>query len=292
MKGSDYNPAVVPVLSLLQLYHLFVNLRTKALDAAMQLNVKDFQDFLAGLLVFTTLKKHKFFDRMTLYSFKTMTKLFHYLDDFWDYINCDLLQQVVMKIGDSELSDAMKEYCTKLMQTKGETTVQQFTFQVRSQRQLQVVRSGEIFTEVLIRLHASSNKYTLLDAERLRQSFLSSYSLTSYSVAFCNVFEGTIVIKLWLKSECSPVTIQCEKLPDFVSKNDVLQILVDGVPIQFSEVAKIEVCITHPYSCNRYLASAIISNVLMYIYSDCSSFTSGKSRSIMSITRYILYSKV
>ena len=260
MKGSDYNPAVVPVLSLLQLYHLFVNLRTKALDAAMQLNVKDFQDFLAGLPVFTTVEKHKFFHRRTLYSFTTMTKLFHYLDDFWDYVNCDLLQQVVMKIGGSELSDAMEEYCTKLMQMKRETTVQQFTFQVRSQRQLQVVRSGEIFTEVLIRLHASSNKYTLLDAERLRQSFLSTYSLTSYSVAFCNVYEGTIVIKLWLRSECSPVTIQCEKLSDFVIRNHVLQILVDGIPIQFSEVTKIEVCIMHPYSCNHYLANTVFCN--------------------------------
>lgn len=289
MKGSDYNPAVVPVLSLLQLYHLFVNLRTKALDAAMQLNVKDFQDFLAGLPVFTTVEKHKFFDRMTLYSFTTMTKLFHYLDDFWDYINCDLLQQVVMKIGDSELSDAMEEYCTKLMQMKRETTVQQFAFQVCNQRQLQVVRSEEFFTEVLIRLHARSNEYTLHDAERLRRSFLSTYSLTSYSVAFCNVFEGTIVIKLWLKSECSPVTIQCEKLSDFVIRNHVLQILVDGIPIQFSEVTKIEVCIMHPYSCNHYLAIVpffVISNVLvLYIYSDCSSFTSGKSKSIKSITR-------
>ena len=260
MKGSDYNPAVVPVLSLLQLYHLFVNLRTKALDAAMQLNVKDFQDFLAGLPVFTTVEKHKFFHRRTLYSFTTMTKLFHYLDDFWDYINCDLLQQVVMNIGDSELSDAMEEYYAKLMQMKGETTVQQFAFQVCNQRQLQVVRSEEFFTEVLIRLHARSNEYTLHDAERLRQSFLSTYSLTSYSVAFCNVFEGTIVIKLWLKSECSPVTIQCEKLSDFVIRNHVLQILVDGIPIQFSEVTKIEVCITHPYSCNRYFASAIFYN--------------------------------
>ena len=246
LKGSDYNVPIMPVLSLLQLYHLFVNLRTKALHAAMQLNVKDFQDFLARLPVFTTVETHKFFDRMTLYRFTTMTKLFHYLDDFWDYINCDLLQQVVMKIGDSELSDAMEEYCTKLMQMKGETTVQQFAFQLRNQCQLQIVRSREFFTEVLIRLHARLNEYTLHDAERLRRNFLSTYSLTSYSVVFCNAFEGTIVIKLWLRSECSPVTIQCEKLSDFVIRNHVLQILVDGVPIQFSEVTKIEVCIMHP----------------------------------------------
>ena len=243
MKRSEYNP----VPSLLQLYHLFVNLRAKALNAAMQLDVRDFQDFLAGLPVFTTVEKCKFFDRMTLYSFTTMAKLFHYLDDFWDYINCDLLQQVVNKIGDSELSDAMEEYCTKLMQTKGETTVQQFAFQVCNQRQLQVVRSGEIFTKVLIRLHARLNEYTLHDAERLRRRFLSIYSLTSYSVAFCNVFEGTVVIKLWLRSECSPLTIQCEKLSSFVSRNHVLQILVDGIPIQLSGVTKVEVCVMHPY---------------------------------------------
>ena len=251
VRRSDYNPAIVPVLSLLQIYNLFINLRAKALHAAMRLSVKDFQDFLAGIPVFTTVEKPNFFNRTTVSRFTTMTELFHYLDDFWDYINCDLLQKVVMKIGDDELSDEMEDYCTKFMQTRGETTVQQFVFQVRNHPQLKIVRSREFFTEVLIRLRAQSNEYTLQDAERLRQDFLATYSLTSYSVALCDVFEGTIVIKLWLRSECSPMIIHCEKLPNFVSKNPVLELLVDGIPIQFSgsEVTKIEVCIMHPWYC-------------------------------------------
>ena len=248
---SDYNPAIVPILSLLQIYNLFINLRAKALHAAMQLSVKDFQDFLAGIPVFTTEEKPTFFNRTTVSRFTTMTELFHYLDGYWDYINCDLLQRVVMKIGNDELSDAMEDYCTKLMQTRGETTVQQFVFQVHNHPQLKIVRSREFFTEVLIRLRAQSNEYTLQDAERLRQDFLATNSLTSYSVALCDVSEGTIVIKLWLRSECSPTIIDCEKLPNFVSKSPVLEVLVDGVPIQFShsEVTKIEVCIMHPWYC-------------------------------------------
>ena len=248
---SDYNPAIVPVLSLLQIYNLFINLRAKALNAAVQLSVKDFQDFLAGIPVFTTVEKPSFFNRTTVSRFTTTRELFHYMDDFWDYINCDLLQEIVMKIGNDELSDAMEDYCTKLMQTRGETTVQQFVFQVHNHPQLKVDRSREFFTEVLIRLRAQSNEYTLQDAERLRQDFLATYSLTSYSVALCDVFEGTTVIKVWLRTECSPMIIRCEKLPNFISNYPVLELLVNGTRIQFtaSEVAKIEVCIMHPWYC-------------------------------------------
>lgn len=122
--------------------------------------------------------------------------------------------------------------------------LQEFAIQVRDHPELQIVRSETSFTEVFIRLNAKWNKYTLLDADRLQQSIISTYSLTSYSLSFCNVYEGTILIKIWLKSECVPVIIHTEKMPEIFHRSKVLEVFVDGIPMQFcrSRVAKIEVC--------------------------------------------------
>lgn len=133
---------------------------------------------------------------MKIFQFRTLPKLVYYLDEFWDYINCDLLQKVVTEIGDDQLSYRMEEYRAKLAQVKNETTAEEFAIQVRDHPKLQIVRSETSFTEVFIRLNAKWNKYTLLDADRLQQSIISTYSLASYSLSFCNVYEGTILIKI------------------------------------------------------------------------------------------------
>lgn len=247
MRSMSIDPAILPRLSLLEMSTLFMELRAHVLHTASvrKLNIEDFQHFLAQLPVFTAVKvQQKFFDKMKIFQFRTLPKLVYYLDEFWDYINCDLLQKVVTEIGDDQLSYRMEEYRAKLAQVKNETTAEEFAIQVRDHPELQIVRSETSFTEVFIRLNAKWNKYTLLDADRLQQSIISTYSLASYSLSFCNVYEGTILIKIWLKSECVPVIIHTEKMPEIFHRSKVLEVFVDGIPMQFcrSRVAKIEVC--------------------------------------------------
>ena len=202
------------------------------------------KSFNISLLDFlSSLDQQKFFDKMTIFQFRDLAELIYYLNKYWDYINSDLLQTVVTKIGDQELSSRMEEYLAISSQVKNETTAKMFALQIRDHPQLQIVRSEAAFTDVLIRLDAKWNEYTLQDADRLRQSITSIFSLASYSVSFCNVCEGTVLIKIWLRSECVPVIIRCEKMPEFVHRDKVLEVVVGGIPMHFSRsrVAKVEV---------------------------------------------------
>ena len=163
-----------------------MDLRAHVLHTASvgKLNIEEFQHFLAGLPVFTIVgDQQKFYE---IFQFRDLPKLIYYLDN---YINCGLLQTVVTKIGDQELSSRMEEYLAISSQVKNETTAKMFALQIQDHPQLQIVRSEAAFTDVLIRLNAKWNEYTLQDADRLRQSITPSFSLASYSVSFCLILQ-------------------------------------------------------------------------------------------------------
>ena len=181
-----------------------------------------------------------------VFSCETLTNLFGYLDCFWDYINYDLLECLIRVFGDDELKEDLDIYRTQLAEVQSVTTLQQLSSLMQSHPDLQIVRPHGIFVELAVRLKANWDSYTLRDAERLRQTFISTYSLTPYSIAFSNAEEGTIVLKLWLRSESAPVIFHCKSLPTFDSRHlKILQITVDGIPYHFSQsqVVNVEVCI-------------------------------------------------
>ena len=223
----------------------FVDLRMKVLRKFMRINLKDFQRFLISLPVYYRSEQHSlFFDTAVLSSYMAFPELFRYLDYFWDYINYDLLEFVIRKFGDNELNKAMNSYCTQFAEVQSITTLRQLIILEHSHPNLQIVRPSGVFIEVVVRLEAKWDQYSLLDAERLRQMFIANFSLAPYSIAFCTAHEGTIVLKLWLRSECAPVIFHCKRQPVFDSRDaKLLHITVDGIPYQFhrSEVVNVEV---------------------------------------------------
>ena len=117
---------------------------------------------------------------------------------------------------------------------------------MQSHPDLQIVCPHGVFVELVVGLEADWDSYTLMDAERLRQIFISTYSLIPYSIAFSSAEEGTMVLKFWLRSECAPVTFHCKSQPIVDSRHSrILQITVDGIPYQFpqSQVVTVEVSI-------------------------------------------------
>lgn len=237
------------LLSVVYMHMKFANLKVKVLHKFMQISLEDFQQFLLSLPVCYISEHHTpFFDTAMLSLYVTFPDLFDYLDYFWDYINYDLLECVIRKFGDDELKEEMISYCTLFAEVQSVTTVQQLIVLTHNHPELQIVRPDGVFAELVVRLEANWDEYSLLDAERLRQKFISTYSLAPYSIAFCTAHEGTIVLKLWLRSECAPVIFHCKSQPVIDSRNSLLlQITVDGIPYHFhrSQIVNVEVCY-HP----------------------------------------------
>ena len=234
------------LLSVVYMHLKFADLRMNVLHKFMQINLEDFQRFLLSLPVCYKSEQHNpFFDAATLSTYVTFPDLFDYLDYFWDYYNYDLLECVIRQFGDDELKEEMNSYCTQFAEVQNVTTLQQLNILAQSQPYLLIDRPHDVFTELVVRLEADWDKYSLLDAERLRQTFISNYSLAPYSIAFCTAHEGTIVLRLWLRSACAPTIIHCNSQPVFDLRDSrLLQITVDGITCQFrrSQVVNVEVC--------------------------------------------------
>ena len=235
------------LLFVVRMYTSFNTLKMKTLDKFVTLSLNDFQQYLLSLTVNSGPEHHAhFLDTAVVSSCETLTELFDYLDDFWDYINYDLLKCVIRMFGDDELKEDLDTYCKQFAEVQSVTTLQQLNLLMQSHPDLEIVRPHGIFVELAMRLEANWDSYTLMDAERLRQTFISTYSLTPYSIAFSSAEEGTIVLKLWLRSECAPMIFHCKSQPIIDSRHSrILQITVDGIPYQFaqSQVVTVEVCI-------------------------------------------------
>jgi len=235
------------LLSVVYMCMKFNDLKTKTLHKIMALNLNDFRQFLLSLIVNCGTEQHiNFFDTAEIVSCETFPDLFYYLNYFWDYINYDLLECVIRVFGDGELKKDLDLYRTQFAEVQSVTTLQQLSLLMQSHPDLQIVRPHGVFVELAVRLQADWDSYTLMDVERLRQTFISTYSLTSYSIAFSSAEEGTIVLKLWLRSECVPMIFHCKSQPIVDSRHSrILQITVDGIPYQFplSQVVTVEVSI-------------------------------------------------
>ena len=235
------------LISVVHMYMNFNNLKIKTLDKFVALSLNDLQQYLLSLTVNSGPEHHvHFLDTDVVSSCETLTELFDYLDDFWDYINYDLLKCVIRMFGDDELKEDLDTYCKQFAEVQSVTTLQQLNLLMQSHPDLEIVRPHGIFVELAVRLEANWDSYTLMDAERLRQTFIFTYSLTPYSIAFSSAEEGTIVLKLWLRSECAPMIFHCKSQPIIDSRHSrILQITVDGIPYQFtqSQVITVEVCI-------------------------------------------------
>ena len=235
------------LLSIVHMYMKFNALKMKTVNKSVAWNLNDLQQYLLSLTVNSGPEQCiHFLDTAVVSSCETLTELFDCLDDFWDYINYDLLECIIRVFGDGELKEDLDIYRTQFAEVQSVTTLQQLKLLMQSHPDLQIVRPHGVFVEVAVRLQADWDSYTLMDAERLRQTFISTYSLTPYSIAFSSAEEGTIVLKLWLRSQCAPMILhsRSQLILDSDSRNSrILQITVDGIPYQFfrSQVVTVEV---------------------------------------------------
>ena len=274
------------LLSVVYMCMKFNDLKTKTLHKFMALNLNDFRQFLLSLIVNCGTEQHiNFFDTAEIASCETFPDLFYYINYFWDYINYDLLECVIRVFGDGELKKDLDLYRTQFAEVQSVTTLQQLKLLMQNHPDLQIVRPHGVFVEVAVRLEADWNSYTLMDAERLRQTFISTYSLTPYSIAFSSAEEGTIVLKLWLRSECAPVIFHCKSQPIVDSRHSrILQITVDGIPYQFplSQVVTVEVSIDP-----EFIYCDVFHDVVFLSHFRCM-----QPPHLIQVTSYILYTTI
>ena len=274
------------LLSIVHMYMNFNALKMKTVDKSVAWNLNDLQQYLLSLTV-NSGPEHPihFLDTAVVSSCETLIELFECLDDFWDYINYDLLKCVIRMFGDDELKEDLDTYCTQLAEVQSVTTLQQLSLLMQSHPDLQIVRPHGVFVEIAVRLEADWDSFTLMDAERLRQTFISTYSLTPYSIAFSSAEEGTIVLKLWLRSECAPMIFHCKTQPIVDSRHSrILQITVDGIPYQFplSQVVTVEVSIDP-----EFIYCGVFHDVVFLSHFRCM-----QPPHLIQVTSYILYTTI
>ena len=135
--------------ALLSIVHMYVNfnaLKMKTLDKSVAWNLNDLQQYLLSLTVSSGLEHPiHFLDTVVVSSCETLTELFDCLDDFWDYINHDLLKCIIRMFGDDELKEDLDIYRIQFAEVQSVTTLQQLNLLMQSHPDLQIVRPHGVF---------------------------------------------------------------------------------------------------------------------------------------------------
>ena len=155
---------------------------------------------------------------------KNVDEIFEILDPYWNYVDYDLLEQIVREFGTSELQEEMREYITDLEQFEMTTTVHNFN--LATQEEVVVpARYGKL----AVKLKKDPKSFTLHDVRQFKKSVEDESSLKEYTLLFQRVSCSSVEIILAFPPEAHAKLSEVFKDKQFRRKHEV-------VSEEFSEV--------------------------------------------------------
>ncbi len=139
----------------------------------------------------------------TISEAKSVHKIFNYLNLYWSFIDCNLLEHLIRKFGSEGLQAQMTSYIADLVRFRKSTTVAQFA--------KYWPKFGDKkdppphFSELKAKLPADPSCCTLEYVENLRIAFCREFLLSKSALVLAGVNSGSVVVVWYVPSSISPV---------------------------------------------------------------------------------------
>ncbi len=133
---------------------------------------------------------------------KSVDKFFNYLNLYWSFIDCNLLEYLISKFGSEGLQAQMASYVTDLVRFRKSTTVSQFAkhwpkFGGKKD-------PPPHFSELKAKLPDDPSSCTLEYVEKLRIAFCREFFLSRSALVLAGVNPGSVVVVWYVPSSITP----------------------------------------------------------------------------------------
>ncbi len=129
-------------------------------------------------------------------------EIFLYLNLYWSFIDCNLLEYLISKFGSEGLQAQMASYVADLVIFRNSTTVAQFAkhwSNVGSKKD-----PPPHFSELRAKLPDDPSSYTLEYVENLRIDFCREFFLSRSALVLAGVNPGSVVVVWYVPSSITP----------------------------------------------------------------------------------------
>lgn len=160
---------------------------------------------------------------------KNVREIFSILDLYWDFLNCNLLEVIVNRLGDTSTKDALEAYLRRLKEFRCNTTVRDFIDQWTH-------GWPPYFADMTIEVKEEWMDRTLEDLDQLIQEVSCQYSFQSYALLLKKKAMGSLILTLALQHTFPTKYLISQTSPEFLHRNGIYHISFKGAHMHLVKV--------------------------------------------------------
>ena len=149
------------------------------------------------------------------------------LNNYWNFMNYTLLENLVNKFGDKDLISKMQDYKKDLKEFRNKTRLCDFTnYCTKYNKKV----SEDDFKELVFKLNQSWEKCTLENLEMLQESITHKFFLPSFSMTIKEIGSGSIIVKWSIPTEIATSlekSLEKTDIREFCKENEIESIILD-----------------------------------------------------------------
>lgn len=172
-----------------------------------------------------------------VYRASSVNKLFSKLSlwNCWNFLNCDLLNHIVHRFGNREVTEMMDQYLVKLRTFRGRTVLKRII-----PTRLVDSLPPDSFEVMKLKMGEEWEEKTLADLESLRVKFLRMHRLPDYAVQFLGGEQGCLALSFTVADSVTAAEVVRSRT--FFRHHHILKVFLDGVCILNLTPAPVQVC--------------------------------------------------
>ena len=157
-------------------------------------------------------------------SAQNTTEIFEIIEEYWNWSDYYLLQQLIKEFGDSTLQQEMACYIRKLHHFEKDTTIQTFSKVVKKWK------CPYLSSKAVLTLQKDPSQITLYDLRKLKEDLASESSLNDCAIFFESVHASEVVFTLAFQREAVELIVSSLS-ESFVTKHHIKSVLLDDMPL-------------------------------------------------------------
>ena len=157
-------------------------------------------------------------------SAQNTTEIFEIIEEYWNWSDYYLLQQLIKEFGDSTLQQEMTCYIRKLHHFEKATTIVVFS------KAVEEWKSPDLSSKAVLTLHKDPSRITLYDLRKLKEDLARKSSLNDCAIFFESVHTSEVVLTLTFRQEVLELIVSSLS-ESFVTKHHIKSVLLDDMPL-------------------------------------------------------------
>ena len=203
----------------------------------------DFRDYLLYLPLSKKATHAKFFCKSEddILAAKEIRKLLAILGRHCNYMNYEIMLQLIKRFCEAALKKRMFDYCESLESFEMATTIDIFLSAISACGDLL-----QAFTQMAMKINKPASVCTLHEVRKLKETLAEKAALPLYSTYIESVGVSSVLVVLRFHPDCIGWLLGA-MTPDFLHVHCVTEVSVDGTPLTIQQEDKQEmvcVCVT------------------------------------------------